>query len=280
MTGRRPKGNVSLSPSVLAVVAVLSCGGCAGGTPLLHPARTLPLGEIRAATGFSGTVLAAGLESAVRTATNEAAAGGGAPGADTAYAKGALAAASAGPGLAPIIAVRAGIGMQAEGGIGYTGRSARIDVRRSFDLTPHWALSIGIGGSTALYGHQDGDPLPGVDLEHLHGFGADVPVLVGYQSDGDLYMLWLGARAGWEHVDIGDLTSEPQATVIGPAPTSLSATRYWGGGLLGAAAGFRHVHVAMEIDASYASVSGQFGGVRASVSGLVLTPAAALWWRF
>jgi hypothetical protein len=274
----------SASAPVLASFVLLAGGftaGCGGGLPLLHPARTLPAGEARAAAGFSGNVAAGGFSDALRNATNEeASASGSASPQDETFAKGALVAASVGPGLAPLAAARVGVGARTEGGLAYTGRSARADVRHSFDLTPTWALSVGIGGSAALYGRQDGTPLQNVDLGRLHGWGADVPVLIGYESDGDLYMLWIGARAGWEHVDISDLTSEPQGVVLGTPPFSLSATRFWGGGLLGFAVGFRHIHVAMELDVSYATIQGQFGQVHAQVAGLTIAPATALWWDF
>ena len=128
-----------------------------------------------------------------------------------------------------------------------------------------------------LSGRQAGETVAEVDLGSLHGWGADAPVLVGYSSDGDLYMVWLGARGGWEHVEAGGMQSEPGM----PAPPfSISATRWWGGGLLGAAVGFQHVHVAMEIDASYANVTGNVAGTHANVSGLMLTPAGCVWWDF
>jgi len=46
------------------------------------------------------------------------------------------------------------------------------------------------------------------------------------------------------------------------------------------ALGFKHVHVALELEADYAYISGTFGGVSARVDGLALTPATALWWDF
>ena len=249
--------------------------------PLLHPARTLPAGDVRAIAGFSGNVALGGLSTAMRNATNEGAGRSTAPArGDTTYAEGALVAASAGPGLAPIGGARVGVGAQAEGGLMFTGRAVRADLRRSFELSSSWALSIGAGGSAALYGRDQSASLPDVDLGRLHGWGADVPVLVGYESDGDLYMLWLGARAGWEHVNIEDLTSEPGSGEFGTPPISLSATRLWAGGLLGVAVGFRHVHVAMEIDVSYANLTGDYNQTHARVAGVTLAPASALWWLF
>ena len=268
----------------LAAALLLGSTGCGGGLPLLHPARTLAPGEVRASGGFSANIAAGGLSNALGAARIEAQ--GVTPGSagtvptDATYAKGALVSASIGPGLAPFAGARVGVGDQFEGGIAYTGRAVRGDLRRSFDLSDHWSLSVGAGGSSALYGHAFGGDLPDVDLGQLHGWGADVPVMVGYESDGDLYMLWLGARSGWEHVDISEVRSVPKAVTLGTPPVGLSATRFWGGGLLGLAVGFRHVHVAMEVDASYATVTGEYNQVHAQVAGLTLAPATALWWRF
>jgi hypothetical protein len=249
----------------------------------MHPAQTLPIGEVRVAAGFSANVAAAGFSSALLGAQNDASqnapAGSAAP-ADTTFTKGALVEAAVGPGLAPYASGRVGIGDHFEGGITYTGRAIRIDLRRAFPLSEHWALSVGAGGSAVLYGHGDGSELPYVDLGQLHGWGADVPVLVGYESDDGLYMAWVGARAGAEHVDISEVTSEPGSATLGTPPPGLSATRLWGGGVLGLAVGFRHLHVALELDASYASISGQYNGVQATVGGLTVAPGATLWWRF
>jgi hypothetical protein len=267
--------------SLVVVPVAGGLAGCGGGLPLLHPAQTLGPGEVRAFAGFSSNMAVGSLSTATRNAVNEAAANPNPPSrGDATYAAGALVAASIGPGLAPVVGARVGVGSQAEGGLVYTGRAVRADLRRSFELSDSWALSVGIGGSATLYGRDGGASLPDVDLGRLHGWGADVPILVGYESDGDLYMVWFGARGGWEHVDIDDVTSEPGSGQLGTPPIALSATRFWAGGLLGVAVGFRHVHVAMELDASYASVTGYYDETHAHVAGLTLAPAAALWWRF
>jgi hypothetical protein len=269
--------------SLSALLSALSVAGCGGGLPLLHPARTLSAGEVRAAAGFSGTVATGNLAGALQNAENDASANAGSPGppgADTTYAKGALVAASIAPGLAPLAGARVGLGREFEAGLTYTGRALRADARRSFDLSEHVSLSIGAGGSAALYGHQDGSALPNVDLGQLHGWGADVPVLIGYASDADVYLLWVGARGGWEHIDIDEVRSEPKAVTFGQPPIALSAERFWGGGLVGLAVGFRHVHVAMELDVCYASVTGDYNQTHAQIAGWTLSPSTALWWRF
>jgi hypothetical protein len=270
----------SLAAASAVAAGALMSSGCGGGLPLLHPARTLKTGDVRVAGGFSGQIAVGSLANAMRDAESDASSGTTAAQSDPAFAKGALVAASIAPGLAPLVGARVGIGWESEGGVAYTGRALRLDLRRSFDLSTHWAISLGAAGSAALYGHQEGSALPDVALNQLHGWGADVPLLVGYESDGGLYMLWLGARGGYEHIDISDVTSEPKSVVLGSQPIALSATRYWGGGLLGFAVGFRHVHVAVELDASYMNVSGNYASTHVTVDGLTLAPSTALWWRF
>jgi hypothetical protein len=265
---------------LMAAVVQTACGG---GLPLLHPATTLGAGEIRAAAGFGGNVAAFGLADAVREANRVATANPNSTSPtspDPTFAKGALAFAVVGPGLFPFAAARVGLGDAFEGGLAYTGRAVRADFRRSFRLGPSAALSLGAGGSATLYGHGDSAELPNVDLGRLHGWGADVPVLVGYHSDADLYFAWVGARASWQHLDIGELTSQPQSPTFAMPPAALSATSLSAGAVAGLAVGFRHVHVAVEIDSAYASIVGDYGAAHASASGLTLAPAAALWWRF
>jgi hypothetical protein len=165
-----------------------------------------------------------------------------------------------------------------EGGLSYTARAVRADVRRSFSFSRRWSVSVGVGGSAVLRGYQAADVVRGVDLSGLHGWGADLPVLVGYASEGDLYRVWLGARGGWEQVDLS--LSASNSSTVGASADSMSATRLWGGGLLGLAVGFRHVHVAMEIDICYSTVAGDYGSTHARVAGLTLAPASAVWWSF
>ena len=250
--------------------------------PLLHPARTLPAGEVRAAGGMSGNFTVGSLGEDLANARNDAATNPnapGKPGSDPTFAKGALVAAVAAPGIAPFFSARVGVGGHAEGGISYTGRSARIDLRRSFDLDDRYTFSIGAGLDVPFYGTQQSGSLPDVDLSSLHGYGADVPVLFGYDSAAGLYKLWIGVRAGWEHDAIQTLTSEPRP-MLPTEPISLSAARFWAGGVAGIAAGFRHVHVALEIDVAYETISGAYDATQVTVSGVTLAPAAAVWWAF
>ena len=274
MTGR-------LAGSALAAAAAMLTG-CGGGSPLLHPARTLPQGEVRAAGGFSANVAVGSLADGLRAAKDEAARNTdapGRPGTDVVYSKGALVAAAAAPGIAPFLAARVGVGDHFEGGLAYTGRGARIDLRRSLDRK-NMSLSVGIGGSGVFYGRQGGSALPNVDLGQLHGYGADVPLLAGWTFGQDTYMLWLGVRGGWEHVNVDLVRSEPKAVTLGVPPISLSADRYYAGGLVGLAVGFRHVHVAIEVDAAYQAISGSYNQTQATVTGVTLAPGTAMWLTF
>ncbi len=242
----------------------------------MHPARTLNAGDVRAAGGVSANFAVGSLGTDRNAAAAEVGGLQGAPQNDPTYARGALVQAMVAPGLAPFAAGRVGIGAQLEAGLTYTGRGARLDLRRSFSWD-RVSLSVGGGLSYLFYGSEPGGALPFVDLSSIHGYGADVPVLIGWDSGARLFMVWAGVRAGWDHAEISALTSEP------PAPNSeveLSGTRFYGGGVAGFAAGFRHVHVALEFDVAYQTISGSYIEAHATLSGLSATPAGALWIDF
>lgn len=263
---------------------IASSIGCGGAMPLLHPAQVLPTGEVRGQAGIAARAVVGDLGDKLRDATNAAAAAsaqGSSPVIDTTYAQGALSAAAMGPDISPVAGARVGVGSGFEGGLMYTGRGARADLRRAFNLgkTQAIALSIGLGLDATFAGRQN-NSLSGVDDANLFGFGADLPVLLGYRSTAGLYYAWIGARVSYEHDTIQPRNSEqvpPQDQ--GTAP-QLSGDRWAVGGLVGLATGFRHVHVAIELEADYANVTGSFGGISAKVEGLSLTPATALWWDF
>jgi hypothetical protein len=188
-------------------------------------------------------------------------------------------AAAVAPGLAPFVGARVGVGNAFEGGIAYTGRGVRADMRRSFD-DGNYSLSIGVAGSAALYGRQQGTDLPNVSLGSLHGYGADIPVLFGWQSLSGLYSIWAGPRGGFEWVAVETLTSEPKSVTIGTPPIRLEATRFHAGGVVGIATGFNHVHVALEAGIAYQVINGSYNANEVTVRGLTITPASAVWWTF
>lgn len=270
----------------LVVAAALSAG-CGGGAPLLHPARTLDAGDMRVAGGVSANVVvgsaADDLQRARDLATKDPTLPG-APGTNPDYAKGAIVAAAIAPGLAPFVGARVGVGDRFEGGLSYTGRAVRADLRRSFDgrseALAGWSLSLGLGASAALYGRQQGSDLPAVDLGALRGWGVDVPVLGGWQSADGLYQIWFGPRLGYERDTLEMLTSEPKPVTIGTPPIRLEANRWWGGGVVGVATGFRHIHVAIEGSVAYQLVSGTYNQTDVTVRGLTIAPATAVWWTF
>jgi hypothetical protein len=255
--------------------------GCGGGNPLLHPARTLPQGEVRAAAGMSAQFATGDLSQAITTARADAAGrppGPVSPGSDPAYANGALVAAAVAPGVAPFVGARVGVGSAFEGGLSYTGRGARVDLRRSFPLSPATDFSIGVGLSAPFYGGDSGS-LPNVDLSKLRGYGGDLPILFGWESTAGLYKVWAGARGGYEHVSLENLTSDPRPGV--PAPgIPLEGDKFWAGAVVGVAVGLRHIHVATELQAAYIWLDGSYNGSGAKVSGLGLTPATAFTWDF
>jgi len=269
--------NVALAAAALALVS-----GCAGSAPLLHPAHTLPKGDISGTFGVATNFAVGEVNDAISVARDQAARNPdvpGSPGTNPDYAKGAISLAAIAPGMSPVVGARVGLGSNFEGGLVYTGRGARLDGRRSFDLGGDFAFSIGIGASSSFYGRQPNTGLPNVDLEAIRGFGGDVPILFGWKSQGELVMAWFGARGGMEYDSLEILSTEPKT--IGPtAPIQLNATRVFGGGVIGFATGFKRVHVALEMSAYYQSVTGSYNANNVSLSGLTLSPASALIFSF
>jgi hypothetical protein len=258
--------------------------GCGGATPLLHPAQVLPTGEVRAMGGIAARVVVGNLGDALRDATNAAAAAQAnqsTPVVDTTYAQGALVAAAMAPDLSPVAGARVGVGGGYEGGIMYTGRGARIDLRRAFNLghPSAWAISVGLGLDAAFSGRQT-NTLTGVDNANLLGFGGDIPVLIGWHSVAGLYYFWVGGRFQYEHDTIQPRNSEAVPPPDESMLPTLSGDRISASGVVGIAIGFRHVHVALEMEAGYTYLWGSFGGVSARVDGVALTPAAGLLWDF
>lgn len=269
-------------------------GGCGGASALMHPAHTLPFSEISLGTGVAQQWVRGDARNAIDSAAS-ANAPGSAPAdvaAKTALARGAAAAALLSPGLSPWLGARVGIGQQTEGGLVFTGRTARLDVRHAFERESV-ALSIGLGASTKLADGNSAEAtsvrstggIPGVDAGGVRGFGADLPILVGWRSTGGIVQGWMGVRGGFERLS-GDVVLQ-----LGPGdPTlgSLDGSRWYVGGLVGLMVGVSPIWAALELNGAYQKGSGTLDAnsgpspfrAEGSLTGLTLAPTAALLTRF
>ena len=81
------------------------------------------------------------------------------------------------------------------------------------------------------------------------GFGFDVPVIVGWRSTASVVQVWAGGRGGVERSAAGIALTD------GTDAATLTATRWYGGGLVGFAVGLQPLWVAFELDAAYQAVS-------------------------
>lgn len=240
--------------------AVLGCGGSA---PLLHPAHTLFPGDVSMGAGLSAEV--ALNKPSISAATSD--------GADPSSTRaGSLQDLTVPLSVAPWVGARVGIRGDNEAGLTYVGRSIRVDGRHAWSLGAP-TLSLGLG-ATAIMAKRHGLD---ADIGSVLGGGLDVPLLIGAKSKNDLYAGWFGVRGGFESLngDIGTLAD-------GGAPSSpltteeVSAQHYYVGVVLGLRVGFRHVHVALELDGAFHRAVGSIGGVDVGLSQLTLTPGGAL----
>jgi len=241
------------SPHARARVFPLLAGGligCGGGAPLLHPAHALPPGIVSMGGGMSGQV-------ALRqspTAPNGAR----------------LQKVAVAPGIAPWVAGRAGLAGSNEAGLTYTARAVRLDARHAFDLEGP-AISVGVGGSLVFPQR----PGRGDDETRVRGGGFDVPILFGVRSRSDLYAIWIGPRGGLEFLG-GSVLGDTVDPSTGSQFVDISVRHFQIGGVAGLRAGFRHLHVVVELDGAYHHAEGTFGKTPVSVDQVTLTPAGAL----
>jgi hypothetical protein len=281
-----------LAPALLAGLA-----GCGGGAPLLHPAQTLPPDTVSFGAGLSGQFASSGVEETIDR--GRAAAAG--PLADvataTAYAAGVLTEALIAPGISPWVAGRVGLPASLEAGLTYTGRTLRLDGRHAISLKNDWALSVGVGASAVLLS-PDSSPINDTTAESppgpseaefgldASGWGADIPILLGYQPLDGFVDVWFGARAGYEHVS-GELSSNVDDAAA--QHFDAEGSRLWAGTLAGFSLGipplwFRFElagtfhHLAGRVTSPGAGTSPAFGELDAT--GWSLTPSGAILGKF
>ena len=243
---------------LLSIAALsLSAVACGGGGPLLHPAHVLAPGSVSVGAGLSGQL------ALKPTPTTTAA--------DVANA-GSLQDLGVAAGVAPWVSGRMGVAGDNDFGLTYSGRAIRFDGRHAFSLGKP-TLSIGLGAS-AIMARRPGE---GNDTSGVFGGGADVPILIGVKSPSDIYSVWFGPRAGFEimagRLQLGQDTAAQTFDV--------QARHFYGMLVAGVRVGFRHVHVAVELDAGYHRVDGSFksmgsGETSTHVQQITLTPAGAL----
>jgi hypothetical protein len=242
---------------LVANVAFVALTGCGGGAPLLHTAHAVAKDDVTFGAGFSGVTVPATVARDGRASDVEL-----------------LEAAGAGPGLAPWVGGRLGLGSGFDAGLTYFGRSVRLDARRAVALSKSVDASVGLGASGLLPHRSDALAL------RVGGFGADVPLLIGWRSAADVYSLWAGARGGAEwvrgHRELPPDPGAPDVLVNEP----LGGWHAFAGGLVGMRVGFRHVFAVLEVDAAMHWVSADIGERRTSLTQLAVVPAAALVSRF
>jgi hypothetical protein len=283
-----------------AACMAAALSGCGGGMPLLHPAHTLAKGIVTAGAGVSGQFVTGQSSHSVdprQQAGNQ----------ERAYLEEKISDASFAPGVAPWVGARLGLGYDTEAGLTYLGRSLRIDARHAFG-NETWALSVGAGASGVL-GHveagSESGAVPPVGYGRFDprgsdvtpkGWAFDVPILFGYRSTASVVQAWVGARGGVERLTaefglIEGIAPPPETgppTITTPvAFADVSALRWYGGGLVGMAVGFRPVWVAVELDVAYNHVgveadfrSGDPRRQNVDLSGVTLAPAGAIIGKF
>jgi hypothetical protein len=276
----------------LFAAAATACGGAA---PLLHPAQPLPPDTVSFGAGVSGQFASNDVEAAIDE--GRVAAGGPLqdPATAQAYATGVLLNALVAPGISPWVSARVGLPSSTEAGLTYTGRTVRVDGRYVIPCGAEWALSLGAGASAVLLDPDSttldstgGEPT-GQEAEFgldASGWGADIPILLGYQPLDGFVDVWMGARMGFEHIS-GDLQSQVDDST---SPTfDAEGNRLWAGLLAGFSLGIPPLWLRFELAGTYHHLWGEVtsGGVEpvppfgeVSTGGWSLAPSGAILGKF
>jgi hypothetical protein len=248
-----------------ALAAFGLTAGCATASPILAPARVLRPEKVELDLGSAlvAPVGTATLEDARRPgATNEQ------------IVRSAVAYAMAPPGVVPYFNARAGIGHRAEGSVGLIGRTVRIGARREFIHDGDFTLSAGLAGRFAfIAGALDG-LMPDFAVQRSSVYGGEASVVAGITRR-DVYDVWFGLRAGYQHSD-----ATVQALAIQPLSFELEAHRVEAAAALGLRVGFGRLSAAIELDLRMAwSVGGRSGADSVDALTWALVPAGAISWR-
>jgi hypothetical protein len=258
------RGAVSLLGTLAATQA------CGGAAPLLHPARPLPIGTVSAGAGVSGQFASSDIDGAIGRGRSAATQSLSDREVARTYATGVLARALVGPGASPWVSARVGLPENLEAGLTYAGRSLRLDGRHVLPIGDAWGLSLGLGAtallsspdSTTLGSPNPGEQPPGEAEFGLdgRGWGADVPVLFGYESFGGFFELWTGLRVGYE-----TLSGELRTNVRDPLAPVMNASgdRIWASGLAGFSLGVPPVWFRFELSATAHRLSGELSSIGA-----------------
>jgi hypothetical protein len=285
----------------LAIGATLvgPLAACGGGPGTIHPAHVVPEATVVFGAGVTGRVASGELDAQISRGRALSAAAAPSPEPEQAFVDGAVTSALIGPGVAPWVGGRVGLGARSEGLLTYAGRTLYAGARHAFQ-DAHYALSIGGGASAHLLRPPSSDPADRpeptagrfegrVDEARVTGFGLDVPIIGGYRSSGDIFAAWAGTRIGIDWVSGAlPLSPEPLGETERAVSAHLSGHRWFAGGLAGLAVGMSPIWVGVQVDGAYHSVTGRVEtddpvdpldySVRSG--GLVLTPSGIIWGKF
>jgi hypothetical protein len=279
--------------------------GCGSGGGLMHPAHTLQSGVVTMGAGMSSQFVVGEGDDKIQAARAVAPPSTVAPDSpeEKTYIEGAMAEVLSGPGLAPWVGARTGVGYTTDVGITYTGRRARLDGRHAFEEKAT-AVSIGLG-ATAVLAHpsqSSGDApnleqtVPGFDAGPTRGFGVDVPIIVGWRSSPALVQLWGGGRFGVDRM-VGHVIiqgTDPASTFV--EEDEFEANRWFAGLVAGLGVGIEPVMIALELNVGFVGGKGSVrrteedplnpgeprvtGRVNGEVETLFITPTAAAIFQF
>lgn len=236
----RDGGAARAGRSALSFLLAAWTVGCAPAMPAFTGGRTVPDGRSDLALGGAARVPVGDLVAAEDGTDADELLAFGAPG-----------------GVAPVAFVRHGLTPDVDLGVEAAGSNLRLALRGQVPLGANLHLVGGVAPHVGV-AHGDGTAFRG---------GGAVPVAIAFDAFSVLEA-WLGARVAVEHLT-GEVGQDAAAR-----EASLTGLRL--GGVVGLAAGFRRLHVLVELGVDHERWTGDLGDSAIERDGLVLTPAFAV----
>jgi hypothetical protein len=262
-----------------AVAAAFLCWGCAATAPLLAEPRLVREGDVRFQVGAAGVAPIGGDLAAVKGGRDRLDQGPVASD-DPATTQVVLPAVAAGfssrPGVAPVARATLSLSEKIEGSVHYSGRDAHVGGRyllwesRSVDAGAV-TFSVGLDGHAVLQGRPP-DGYLNATSETVRGWGGAAPFILGWQSDGNLLIAYVGALVGYERVSAKILFGEPGRVT---AERDMVLGRFHLTGTAGFGVGFRRVRAIVELGVRRDQIDARIGDQSKTVMILSLTPGFA-----
>lgn len=242
--------------------------GCATTNPILVEPTLVHKDQVRVQAGGAALVPVHGHEALSKTSVS--------PSSNDARNEAASILMATRPGVAPMIRAQTNITRDVDGSFHYGGRDLGIGARWAvYNAKNAYAgamtLSLGFDVHAMIVRQRDERNWANIQLDRMSGFGALLPIIFAWQSDGGLLSAYMAFTAGYDRVWAQLNSIERQDLSI-----DTNINRGWINSTVGIGVGFRRIRVIGEIGVQRDWLRATFDTQNVHLQLWSLTPGFAL----